>query len=335
MKAFQENISEYRNEIKGIAILWIVFFHAQLGLGGVAGSIWKTGYGGVDLFLLLSGFGLCCSLQKSSDLYPYLKRRFKRMAMPYGIFLILWLAVMLPLGGYGPGRMLAVVLGNALMVGLPAGIQPVISWYVFMIPLTAMLAPVIYSLLRNSRYPLRMECGILIALLAASCCFWNHDLLIAMSRLPIFALGMMLAMPMKEGHGIRFKGILLVAAGLLLGAAMLLLFFRKKPEWLNALGMYWYPMLLLAPSLTYLLCEAFRKLKKFERVFAPLRFLGEASFEIFLFDAWAEYLGKKVIHLSSPALWIAISAAAVVLGILLHLLVKHCSKKAEKCSRIS
>ena len=44
----QEAIGACRDEIKGAAILWVVFFHAQLGLGGLLYDVQKIGYGGVD-----------------------------------------------------------------------------------------------------------------------------------------------------------------------------------------------------------------------------------------------------------------------------------------------
>ena len=39
----QEAIGACRDEIKGAAILWVVFFHAQLGLGGLLYDVQKIG----------------------------------------------------------------------------------------------------------------------------------------------------------------------------------------------------------------------------------------------------------------------------------------------------
>ena len=75
----QEAIGACRDEIKGAAILWVVFFHAQLGLGGLLYDVQKIGYGGVDMFLFLSGFGLYHSLSRDADAGRYLLRRARRL----------------------------------------------------------------------------------------------------------------------------------------------------------------------------------------------------------------------------------------------------------------
>ena len=79
------------------AILWVVFFHAQLGLGGLLYDVQKIGYGGVDMFLFLSGFGLYHSLSRDADAGRYLLRRARRLLPAYLPFCAVWLCVMLPL----------------------------------------------------------------------------------------------------------------------------------------------------------------------------------------------------------------------------------------------
>lgn len=59
-------LSRYRGELMGIAMLWVMLFHAY----GLSTSILPlrvlraTGFAGVDIFLLLSGMGICCSLAR-------------------------------------------------------------------------------------------------------------------------------------------------------------------------------------------------------------------------------------------------------------------------------
>lgn len=50
LRRMQEAIGACRDEIKGAAILWVVFFHAQLGLGGLLYDVQKIGYGGWTCF---------------------------------------------------------------------------------------------------------------------------------------------------------------------------------------------------------------------------------------------------------------------------------------------
>ena len=50
MSVISRYLSRYRNELKGFAILWVVFFHASLGLDtGVLYQLKRIGYGGVDI----------------------------------------------------------------------------------------------------------------------------------------------------------------------------------------------------------------------------------------------------------------------------------------------
>lgn len=137
----QEAIGACRDEIKGAAILWVVFFHAQLGLGGLLYDVQKIGYGGVDMFLFLSGFGLYHSLSRDADAGRYLLRRARRLLPAYLPFCAVWLCVMLPLYDLGTVQSVRVAAGNLLMLGFFAGTPAMINWYVSALTLTLMLAP--------------------------------------------------------------------------------------------------------------------------------------------------------------------------------------------------
>ena len=114
MRRMQEAIGACRDEIKGAAILWVVFFHAQLGLGGLLYDVQKIGYGGVDMFLFLSGFGLYHSLSRDADAGRYLLRRARRLLPAYLPFCAVWLCVMLPLYDLGTVQSVRVAAGNLL-----------------------------------------------------------------------------------------------------------------------------------------------------------------------------------------------------------------------------
>lgn len=87
-------IMQYRNVIMGIATIWIYIFHAWIPIfNNPTGNITlfchyieeyirKTGYCGVDIFLLLSGMGLTYSIKKGS-LARFYYRRIRRVFIPY------------------------------------------------------------------------------------------------------------------------------------------------------------------------------------------------------------------------------------------------------------
>lgn len=316
----RRNISAYRNELKGLAILWVVFFHAQLGLSGIAYDIQKIGYGGVDIFFFLTGFGLYYSLDKSSDLKGYYTRRFKRILPAYLPFCILWLAVMIPCFHLGTAQNIRIVMGNLLMVGFFADVPKMINWYVSALIVAIVLAPSIFALLKGSKNSNHALAGLLVVSLGIGLCFVGNGMYMAVSRLPIFIVGMWFAMPAKKEHKRHTVSIVSFAA-LVLGIAVLMLCFGRYPELLNDYGMYWHPFAVITPALCILLGKAFHRMEGIKRIFAPLRFLGKASFEIFLFNVWLEVLCKQFEWASDAGSWVLWSAISIVVGCLYHYVV--------------
>ena len=84
---------ENRTYLMGIAILWIIFFHVYLwcDMSGIETTRWikmfNKGALGVDIFLLLSAFGLQASIEKHSVGKFYINR-IKRLFPVYFFFLL-------------------------------------------------------------------------------------------------------------------------------------------------------------------------------------------------------------------------------------------------------
>lgn len=320
MHTIQRNLSAYRDEIKGIAILWVIFFHAQLGLTGVLNAVQQIGYGGVDMFLFLSGYGLYHSLKKDADPARYLARRAKRLLPSYVPFCLIWLIVMIPLHGGGMATSIRIAAGNLTMLGFFAGVPLMINWYVSALALTLLLAPLMHAHLKAHR-----GFGMLAGLFVLGLAFVGDDRYMAVSRLPVFALGMMFARPCeKERRGISA----LLAAGCVLGLAVLYVCFARFHELLNDYAMYWHPFVLIAPALCAGLGWLFAKAPA--GLLAPLRALGSASFEIFLFNVWLEVLGKKHGLCEKPVDWVIGSIAALALGLAWHFAVSAVMRKSCK-----
>lgn len=94
-------ISKYRSELMGIAIIWVILYHLILTQNspysfGFLDSILGNGYGGVDIFLYLSGFGLvrswnkCLQQNHSHAINLFYKRRILRLAPTYIFICILY-----------------------------------------------------------------------------------------------------------------------------------------------------------------------------------------------------------------------------------------------------
>ena len=73
-------LSKYRTELMGIAILWVMFFHLSIDINNRILNLIKTiGYGGVDIFLMISGLGLYYAYKKNNNIKLFYKRRLLRL----------------------------------------------------------------------------------------------------------------------------------------------------------------------------------------------------------------------------------------------------------------
>lgn len=85
-------LSKYRTQLMGVAAMMIIICHApQYGVevSGVLRKMLVFLNIGVDIFLFLSGIGCHFSLKKSTGYFPWLKKRFLRILIPYTIVLLI------------------------------------------------------------------------------------------------------------------------------------------------------------------------------------------------------------------------------------------------------
>ena len=150
----------------------------------------------------------------------------------------------------------------------------------------------------------------------------------AVSRLPVFVLGMAAAVPVRE-EGTSGAYALALAGGAC-GLAVLYGCFARFPETLDFYGMYWHPFVLIAPALCAGLGWLFSRAGRASAALAPLRALGRASFEIFLFNAWVEVLGKRFGLAQGPVSWLLWSLGSVLAGLAYHAVVERCMKRAAR-----
>ena len=105
------DLSNYRTQLMGIAASMIVIGHAnayQVLMPSFLSSICSQSALGVDIFLFLSGLGLYYSLSKNnlkkkSDYFPFYKKRFFRIFVPYFIIYIPYCLIFILLSLYSIG----------------------------------------------------------------------------------------------------------------------------------------------------------------------------------------------------------------------------------------
>ena len=76
-----KDISTYRSELMGWAILWIMMLHFDFNQIKPLGFIAQYGYAGVEIFILVSGFGVFFSLEKDNSIIRFYKKRLLRFAV--------------------------------------------------------------------------------------------------------------------------------------------------------------------------------------------------------------------------------------------------------------
>ena len=316
-------LNQYRDELKGIAILWIVFFHAQE-VNGFLRYVQRLGYGGVDIFFFLMGYGLAHSLRNSDDLREYWRRRMWRILPSYIPLILVWSLVMLPGYQLSTVQTIRSAVGNWLGLGYWFNVPKSFNWYVSALFMFLLLAPFFYGFLARSSKP-RLTVFIELSIVAGlGLCCVGLDQYMAISRLPVFILGIAFSMDWRPVLSTAFKRIFYTLS-LGLGLFLVVLCYEAYPELLLTYGMYWHPFVLITPPLCVLLCYFLHKTNKARRLFAPLRVFGQASFEIFLVNIWLVELGKK--HtLSGYAQWAVLCMICLGLGVAYHLLVNKVVK---------
>ena len=157
-------LSKYRSVLMGLAIIWVVWFHSSvkidfLPIGNSAFKFLKQiGYGGVDVFLLISGMGIYHSLEKNS-ISQYIKNRVKKIIPVWWGYLLIYLVIAQFI--LHVSMTLSEIIGFTTFTGFWLDMKNQGNWYLYAIMLFYLISPVIHSLLKNSNKKLAM-CIVLV-----------------------------------------------------------------------------------------------------------------------------------------------------------------------------
>lgn len=314
-------LSKYRTELMGLAMLWVMLFHAW-GLDfGVRplNFIREIGFGGVDIFILLSAMGLVMSLcRKERKFGPFMARRAARVLpsyfvvmLPYTVFLILW-----------KGAPVSALLWNSTLLSYWVQADGRFNWYISGIMLFYALTPLCFRWMKKAKH----REGVTAAGMAAGfvlCWFLMYHngkgYLDVAYRIPIFFLGLLTGFYAWEERDLGKKDILFWCFWSLCGIA-----YYGAGKMLSEV--VYLPLCLMFLFLILPLCLLGCLL--FERL--PLgglrwflRLIGESSLEIYLLnvsfvtgtDLLRKYLdfglGRGLYHLITISLNLAV-------GLLFH-----------------
>ena len=282
-----ETLFKHRKSIMAAAICMILLYHNK---GALPDSALKMAagyfYGGVDLFFFVSGFGCFFSWQKKPDAAAFLRRRAARILPVYLPFILVWIIV----EALGDGIGFSAALANLFGVHGFLDIAPTFNWYVSGMWLSYLLTPWLAPL--AARCDTRFKAiGAVLVLLVFSMAFWGDtQLIIIVTRLPIFFTGMLFASESRRRAALSRAELILLLALIPVGAALLWETPKFFPDLIWSHGLAWYPMLLIAPGVCLLIAAVSDWLSRFgagRAVNRAAEFLGGFTFEIYLVHFWA------------------------------------------------
>ncbi len=198
---FLQGIKENRSYIMGIAIICVIIYHAFCWVYNPIGKF-NIGYFGVDIFLFLSGFGLCHSYEKNSLLIFY-KNRLLRIYPLY--FISVCIAYALYYNRWGVSTFLEnlTTLGYYLHYGVNR-----FDWYLNALFTLYALFPLMYLYSKLKLLGVTLLTVIIFIFMHyhSNMPYW-YDCLI--SRLPIFIYGILFSKCYKSCNYIIIVGLLL------------------------------------------------------------------------------------------------------------------------------
>ena len=323
------NLSESRGFLMGLGILWVAFFHYNMVFRSAnpVVAIWNQfvtyGFFGVDIFLFLSGYGLCFSFQKNQDLGQYLSRRAKRILPTYLVWVVI-LCLELRLR-HGIVTSLPQLVGNLTCTSLLFQLPNRTNWYLQAIWLFYLLFPFLYAYLvrreNRIRYVVFLCALSLMVLAAAQGSPAEHYYVIC--RIPSFVFGVYFGIRTIRKETLSFRWELASYALFIATFAVYTYLIRTQFAWMNETGMRWTVMIPMLPGLLAAGCRLRQLLNRFlpgKKMIQLTEWLGTCSMEYLMIHLLIRYDVNKLSpvdmkHLRLYQRLLLLLAAAVLSGL--------------------
>ena len=272
----------------GFAILWIMLFHLRVPTDlAVIDFIRSVGYGGVDIFLFLSGFGLYFSMsRKNFEIKKYYRSRFFRIVPEYWVVIgIVFLAQM-----DFSARAFYLLVCKATTLGYWIGYRDE-SWFISCILFLYAIYPIYFKLFK--KYGIKASfhfigAGFSLMLIYALTCilYYNNKnyggfIILTYARIPIFFIGAIFGHWAKDGCRIELsKKLKVIGLSAAIIASVALVFFQTFLFYaLQTCSLAYLPYIIITPVLCILLAIFFDKYKTFDKIFTVF---GLMSLELYL-----------------------------------------------------
>lgn len=326
-----ESISRHRGELMGIATLAVVIHHVYTGLRvPLMPVVPYLGYSGVDIFLFLSGFGLCFGYGKYKSVSQFYHRRFSRIFPTYLTVIIIG-AIFL----YSYSLLDVLIMSTGIGYYLPVWGVYSFDWYVPAIYGFYLLFPVIYNLInKNIKWGVVIFICSFIPFLLKIAGFCHNYGFLALPRIPIFVVGVIAGVLYNKSRKNNTPSlspavrIILEIAAVVGFIAYIFIMNGFTYRFLVDSMLAWYPLIIIIPGFCLLASRILDKMP--ESICVVLSFIGGISLEIYLLQAlWLLRCGEFVTNcemLSTPSMhWLAgfvFVIFSIVAGYILSMFMK-------------
>lgn len=341
-------VSKYRDALMGVAILWVLLHHSGIYLPNPFFVLKRSGYGGVDIFMFLSGLGCVVSYSRNRNTLEFYKRRLNRIYPHYIPILALFFILNVSAGGVLEN--IRIILGNLTGFSFWSmnGIR--FNWYILAIPFFYMVTPVLFEIMRKGP----KNTIILIAISLVACfCFNETEVSIAVSRFPIYLIGMEIGFCLidneRQLNTIKGKilGLLVSGCGIV-GFACLISLFRFHDQISVKLYNVFLPFALITPVIVLFCSTLFSyidRTKIGKWIVRGLSFTGKISLDIYLIhillisrlgmmiEGSYDIINPHQASMKNALIWLGIALCIIGVSFCYNLLVNktlkitHLSKK--------
>lgn len=311
-------LSKYRSELMGAAMLWVMLFHTGLDFGlSPLNWIRSAGFGGVDIFIVLSAVGLVASLSKKEQRFgPFMARRAIRILPAYFVVMLTYTTFSI-LRGSAP---VSALLWNSTLLSYWVQAKGGFNWYISAIMLFYAITPLCFRCLKKTKHRELLTAagvcaGIFLYRFLIHLDVWGH--LDVAYRVPVFFLGLLMGFYAWEERGLGKKDILFWCFWALCGLAYLAAIPRTDIPVLLPMG----PLFLFTTvPMCLIICLLFEHLP-LGGLRRLLRLVGESSLEIYLLNVsyFSETaLLQRYLHFGPKLYYLTTILLNLILGVLFH-----------------
>lgn len=335
------DISKYRGELMGLAILFVMLFHVYLPRTDMFFGLRRLGNIGVDMFFFLSGMGLWFSWSKmmgasnSSPLAPHLwKFYLRRFLRIYPTWLIVACAFYIPayLQGKKYSANIPDLIGD-ITINLDFWLHDELTfWYIPAIMMLYLFAPFYMELIR--RHPVYRWLPVMMVMwcVVVQWVIPIHQAVghieIFWSRVPIFFIGISMGEMIRRKDSYEGASLWLILLMFVMSFAACLYLEQVRhgrfPLFIER--MLYIP---LTVSGIILITRVLRYLSP-SFVLSPLRFVGTLSLEIYLIHSQFVLLPLERNHWGYWLTFLACLAISLPLSWLLSKVISIIVKPIEK-----